>query len=211
LVVKKGKGKKRMKSLLLLLFCLSVAIAALPERKNTKATKSFDAKEFVFEATKTESSQCMGKLDNDNECILTAARVVRLKWGEIQVRNRKGDIKVFKDVLLFPSADNNTGVMNWDWSKSGTRHQPGVAMADLLTVMGQGQAMDVNWKPFVIISNGLEKALDITPQSMTLLQQLKDKNAITDYQIMPTNMAVKKYDEMWRNDRSVVALLHSTC
>src|SRR4051794_5779914 len=74
--------------------------------------------------------------------------IASFRWG--QILDTSG--RTFKDARLFPG-----DVEEWDWRKTGTRHDPGIQIADLKDL--------VALKPdVVILSRGVDLVLQV-PQA----------------------------------------------
>ncbi len=117
-------------------------------------------------------------------------RVVRMEWGRIELDGSR----FFKDVKLWPG-----GAREWDWRETGTRHVPGIQLADVAELLEQG--CDV-----VILSQGQELALKTKPEVLAALQS----SGIEVLQL-GSNAAVERYNELVAAGRRVGALIHSTC
>jgi hypothetical protein len=50
-------------------------------------------------------------------------KITHLSWGRLEV---DGHDSPFKDAKLFPG-----GAREWDWNETGTRHEPGLGLADV--------------------------------------------------------------------------------
>jgi len=48
--------------------------------------------------------------------------ISRAEWGKIEIN----DSLIYKDVKCFPG-----GSREWDWNETGTRHTPGIQLADI--------------------------------------------------------------------------------
>jgi hypothetical protein len=57
--------------------------------------------------------------------------VTHLSWGRLQVEGWDGQ---FKDAKLFPG-----GAREWDWSETGTSHEPGIQPADVEELLDRGR------------------------------------------------------------------------
>lgn len=74
--------------------------------------------------------------------------IASFRWG--QIIDSSG--RIFKDARLFPG-----GVEEWDWRKTGTRHDPGIQAADFADLVAT--------KPdLVILSRGIDLVLRV-PQA----------------------------------------------
>jgi hypothetical protein len=99
-----------------------------------------------------------------------------------------------KDFKLWPG-----GGRVWDWSETGTHHVPGTQREDVQELLDHGT--DV-----VILSRGQELALETSPSTIELLQDLG-----TAFHIEETRAAVKLYNDLADQGIRVGGLFHSTC
>lgn len=117
-------------------------------------------------------------------------RVSRMVWGRIELDGGQ----VFKDAKLWPG-----GARAWNWRETGTRHVPGIQLADVEELLERG--CDV-----VILSRGQQLALQTKPEVLAALQS----SGIEVLQL-ESQEAVAKYNELTAAGRRVGALIHSTC
>ena len=114
--------------------------------------------------------------------------VTAFSWGRIEVSGR-----TFKDVRLYPG-----GAEEWDWGKTGTRHDPGIQLADVEDLL-------VHRPRTVVLSRGMLLALKV-PQPTIDAIRARGPEVI----VLPSDKAVAEYNERCRAE-PVVALIHSTC
>jgi hypothetical protein len=115
--------------------------------------------------------------------------IASFRWG--QIVDSTG--RVFKDARLFPG-----GAEEWDWRKTGTRHEPGIQTADFADLLAT--------KPDVIIlSRGVDLVLQV-PQATIDFAQAHAPTVL----VLQTEQAVAEYGRRIASER-VVAVLHSTC
>jgi len=131
----------------------------------------------------------------ENSRMESSPEIVSFKWGEIRVKF-KGVDYVYKDCKIFPS-----GSVEWDWNLTGTRHLPGIQLADLESIKELN-----NKKCVVVLSTGMDGVLQITPQ---LIEYLKENKI--EYSIEKTPEAIRIYNKLVSYDRMVIGLFHSTC
>ena len=96
-------------------------------------------------------------------------------WGELVIDGlgKHGDAK------LWPG-----GGTEWDWTETGTHHQPGVQPADL--------AEFLNHEPeVVVLSRGRALRLEACPETLALLRS----NGI-EVIFEETSVAISKYNEL---------------
>jgi hypothetical protein len=63
-----------------------------------------------------------------------------IEWGRIEIDGSEP----FKDAKLFPG-----GARAWDWSETGTRHSPGIQVADVQELLDKGATI-------IVLSRGME-------------------------------------------------------
>lgn len=114
----------------------------------------------------------------------------RIEWGNITV---KADSFSFKDVII-----HNDSVEEWDWKKTGTKHDPGIQIADLIQIIDK---ID-----HIVLSTGFKNQLRVQDNTLNYIK-FKKKN----YYVLNTEEAVKKYNQLARAGHRVGALIHSTC
>lgn len=117
-------------------------------------------------------------------------RVLRLAWGRVEV---EGVDTPYKDVKLFPG-----GSRAWDWSETGTHHEPGISPADVAELLEHGAQE-------VVLAEGMLRRLKVPETTRAFLQ----KNGVKLH-VLPTRAAVKLYNQLCLQ-APVGALLHSTC
>lgn len=132
-------------------------------------------------------------------CIVTigstlyaAPRITSIKWGVIQVEENK-KIYTYKDCMLWP-----TKHQNWDWSKTGTKHDPGIQIADLKEFI---DSVDV-----VVLSQGMDLVLKVQPSIVEHIKKLKK-----EVHVAQSEKAVEIYNRLVDEGKRVGALIHSTC
>uniref|UniRef100_A0A7R9Z4K1 Mth938 domain-containing protein n=1 Tax=Pseudictyota dubia TaxID=2749911 RepID=A0A7R9Z4K1_9STRA len=119
-------------------------------------------------------------------------KVTDHSWGNIFVETRPG--KSFKNVKLYPG-----GAKNWKWSENGTKHRPGIAPGDVDDLLDAGATT-------VVLSKGVLERLHVRPDTMDKLNGLG-----IDVEVLQTDEAVARYNELVDSGVPVGALIHSTC
>jgi hypothetical protein len=104
------------------------------------------------------------------------------------------DLDVGKDFKLYPG-----GGRPWDWSETGTRHNPGIQPADVEELLAHGATA-------VVLSRGMQLQLQVDPSTVELLEQ----RGVTVH-IAETTEAVQVYNDLAANGAAVAGLFHSTC
>jgi hypothetical protein len=120
----------------------------------------------------------------------SSPRIRSLTWGRVEV---EGCVEPYKDAKLFPG-----GSKAWDWAETGTRHAPGIQPADVEELLARGVTV-------IVLSRGMYERLQVCPET---LQMLKERGV--EVHVMPTEEAVKRYNELAGTER-VGALIHTTC
>jgi hypothetical protein len=117
-------------------------------------------------------------------------RISSLSWGEVRV---EGYSDPFRDVKLYPG-----GAREWDWTETGTHHNPGIQPADVRELLEHGAAL-------IVLSSGFQERLGVSRDTLLMLE----KAEITTV-ILPTEEAVEYYNAL-RESEAVGALIHTTC
>jgi hypothetical protein len=91
------------------------------------------------------------------------------------------------------------GGRQWDWTETGTRHVPGIQPVDVEELVERGAAV-------VVLSQGMEKRLQVDPASYEFLQRHS-----VGVHIAETNEAVMIYNGLPEEGTAVGGLFHSTC
>jgi hypothetical protein len=100
---------------------------------------------------------------------------------------------VGKDFKLYPG-----GGRAWDWTETGTRHQPGIQPADVAELLAHGATT-------VVLSRGMELQLHVDPATLRYL----DERGVTVH-VAETREAVRIYNDLAAHT-PVAGLFHSTC
>ena len=116
-------------------------------------------------------------------------RILELSWGRIRVEG----LGVGKDFKLFPG-----GGRLWDWSLSGTQHEPGILRGDVDDLINNGATV-------VVLARGMEELLQVPVATVEYLET----RAITVH-VASTREAVRIYNEL-AETTTVGGLFHSTC
>jgi hypothetical protein len=117
--------------------------------------------------------------------------VTHLSWGRLQV---EGWDDQFKDAKLFPG-----GAREWDWSETGTSHEPGIQPADVEELLDRGATV-------VVLSQGFRERLQVRRETLRKLEERK-----VPVYVEQTGEAVRLYNELSKENQKVGALVHSTC
>lgn len=116
-------------------------------------------------------------------------RITNLSWGSMTVEG----VGTGKDFKLYPG-----GGREWDWSETGTRHEPGIQPADVQELIDRGSRA-------VVLSRGMELRLQTMPETV---RQLEDYGI--EVHVLETRAAAELYNQL-TGDTPVGGLFHSTC
>ncbi len=116
-------------------------------------------------------------------------RITGLSWGRIDVEG----YPPFRDAKVFPG-----GARAWDWTETGTRHQPGVQPADVQELIEHGVKT-------VVLSRGVWERLQVCPETLKVLAEKG-----IEVEVLQTEAAVKRFNEL-RETVPTGGLFHSTC
>jgi hypothetical protein len=111
------------------------------------------------------------------------------EWGRISIAGF-GD---FKDAKIWPA-----GARLWDWNESGTRHDPGVQIADVQELLRHGAKV-------VVLSRGVHLRLQVPAETLAYLE---DHGIAVE--VLQSEEAVARYNQL-AVSQAVGALIHSTC
>lgn len=114
-----------------------------------------------------------------------------LQWGVLEV---EGGSAPYKDAKLWPG-----GSREWDWNETGTRHVPGVQLADVEELLEHGARR-------VVIGRGMHGRLDVSAETRTALSARG-----IDLLAALTPEAVETYNRLRDEAPEVGALIHTTC
>jgi len=120
---------------------------------------------------------------------LVSPRITAISWGNMTVDT----LGTGKDFKLYPG-----GGREWDWSETGTRHDPGIQPADVEELLQHGCAV-------VVLSRGMELRLQTMPQTLSLLERRG-----VEVHVLETTAAVELYNRL-AESTPVGGLFHSTC
>jgi hypothetical protein len=121
-----------------------------------------------------------------------APHIDSIKWGEIIVShsNKK---QAYRDAKLWPEKSKE-----WDWKEAGTRHVPGIQIADLKEFIDQ---VDI-----VVLTRGMDLVLQV-PQTTIDYVRAQGKEC----HVGQTKQMVELYNKLVGEGKKVGGLFHSTC
>jgi len=130
------------------------------------------------------------QLDEATKGLCLGPRVSEFSWGSVGLDTGE----VFKDAKLWPG-----GARAWDWRETGTRHVPGIQMADVEELLEHDCEV-------LILSRGQQLVLETQPDVIAALRATG-----VEVLYLESKDAVKMYNELVAAGRRVGALIHSTC
>lgn len=116
-------------------------------------------------------------------------RIAKLTWGRLEL----ADGRSFKDAKLFPG-----GAREWDWTETGTHHDPGIQPADVTELLEAGATT-------VVLSRGFHERLRVRPATLEMLEARGVAS-----RVLQSEEAARAYNDL-REDEAVGGLFHSTC
>lgn len=116
-------------------------------------------------------------------------RILAVAWGRIEVEG----LGVLKDAKLYPG-----GGREWDWRETGTRHSPGIQVADAEDLLAAGATA-------VVLSRGMDLELQVPPATVAALEARG-----VEVHVAQTEEAVRLYNDLAATT-AVGGLFHSTC
>ena len=115
--------------------------------------------------------------------------ILSVSWGRMEVEG----LPIGKDFMLYPG-----GGREWDWSRTGMRHTPGIQPADVAELLAEGATV-------VVLSRGMDQQLQVDPATLADLEKLG-----VEVHVAETREAVRLYNEL-AGRTAVGGLFHSTC
>ncbi len=116
-------------------------------------------------------------------------RVESLDWGSIDTGAGS-----FRDAKLWPG-----GGRNWDWNETGTGHVPGIQPADVEELLDNGART-------VVLGRGQQRRLQVMDETIATIE---DRGA--EAEVLESQRAVERYNELADAGEPVGALIHTTC
>lgn len=116
-------------------------------------------------------------------------RIAGISWGRIEVEV----VGVVKDLKVWPG-----GGREWDWGETGTRHSPGVQVADVEELLDHGATV-------VVLSLGIDERLEVPDATVEALRARG-----VEVHVAQTEEAVELYNDL-AGSAAVGGLFHSTC
>lgn len=118
-----------------------------------------------------------------------APRILSVSWGNLEVAG----LGPGKDFKLYPG-----GGREWNWNETGTRHSPGIQVADVEELLEHGATV-------VVLSRGMEERLEVSPETVAALESRG-----IEVHVAETRAAVDLYNAL-TTTHPVGGLFHSTC
>ncbi len=116
-------------------------------------------------------------------------RIVAVSWGRVEVE----DLGVVKDLKVWPG-----GGRAWDWDETGTRHFPGIQVADVEELLEHGATV-------VVLSRGMQERLGVPDATVEALAARG-----VEVHVAETREAIDVYNGLV-GSTAVGGLFHSTC
>ncbi len=146
----------------------------------------------VLGLTARRNSQPHRIANKSSRIVSQSPRIVSIKWGEIQVSDNN-KICTYRDAKLSPEKSRA-----WDWNKTGTRHVPGIQIADIQEFIDE---VDV-----VVLTRGMDLVLQVPQET---IDYVKSKGK--ECHVGQTEDMVRKYNELVKKGKKVGGVFHSTC
>jgi hypothetical protein len=116
-------------------------------------------------------------------------RIAQFQWGRVTMSGGR----FVKDARLYPG-----GFEGWDWQRTGTRHEPGIQLADLEDLFALRPEV-------VLLSRGVQLVLQVPGATVDAVRARG-----VAVRVLQSEELVVEYNRRCASER-VVALLHSTC
>lgn len=114
--------------------------------------------------------------------------IKHLEWSLVQLQNGN----IYTDIILSKEIEKN-----WDWRECHTSHVPGITIEAVFNLLH----CDI-----IICSTGFHQVLRVPEETLGFLRSY-DKTVY----VLQSEQAVKKYNELYKQNYNVGILLHSTC
>lgn len=121
-------------------------------------------------------------------------RITSLTWGRTEVEDPDGSVHRYMDAKLFPG-----GSRAWDWNETGTGHRPGTQVADVEELVERGARI-------VVLSRGINERLRVPYETVKWLEERG-----VEANVLQTEKAVVRYNDLRDEGAAVGGLFHSTC
>ena len=116
-------------------------------------------------------------------------RIISDSWGALRVGTA-----TYKDAKLWPG-----GARSWEWTEAGTSHAPGIGPAEVDELLTAGAVV-------VVLSTGRGGRLRVQDATVDHLRQLG-----VNLEVLSTEDAIARYNELVAQGVAVGALIHTTC
>lgn len=113
-----------------------------------------------------------------------------IKWGRMDIEHLGSG----KDFKLWPG-----GGRPWNWQETGTRHSPGIQVADVRELVDHGCQS-------IVLTKGILSRLKIPAETTTYLERLN-----IEIHVASTKKGVAIYNALAADGQAVGGLFHSTC
>lgn len=133
--------------------------------------------------------------------------VSEIKWGSVTIKNKDGSEIKYKDCILTPEISFEWNFKTFGHPKNGepvTSHQHKTDLTKGIQIHSVRDLLDKG--DIFILSTGMTEDLGVHTSTV---QYLKNKNK--KVQVLKSDEAAKKHNELVKSGLRVVTLLHSTC
>jgi hypothetical protein len=117
-------------------------------------------------------------------------QILAVEWGKMDIAT----LGTGKDFKLYPG-----GGRAWDWGETGTKHQPGIQLADVEELVERGAAA-------IVLSRGMDLKLHVPDATVGFLEAKG-----LEVHVAETRKAVKIYNSLVASGTAVGGVFHSTC
>lgn len=123
----------------------------------------------------------------------SAPVIEQQSWGKITIKKGNQTTAYDGDVRIFP-----TKTEKWDWTKTGTHHNPGTQIADVADIVKDSD--------IIILTRGVDLVLQVPQETIDYVKQ----NGKIVF-VGQTEEMVKLYNKLVQEGKSVGGLFHTTC
>jgi len=135
----------------------------------------------------------MQQTESGDSTPMANPKIIDNRWGCVTIEELDGEINSYGDCMVFPG-----GCETWDWTETGTHHNPGVQLADIKFI----DMVDV-----IILTRGMHNKLQV---SQGVVNELVGQGK--QVYVLQTEAAIKLYlkkiEDGWQR---IGILIHTTC
>lgn len=119
---------------------------------------------------------------------------IYVEWGKITFCGN-----TFKDAKVWSTKTSGEGASEWDWNEDNTRHQSGITIEAVETLLKH--------KPnIIVLTKGYDEKLNVYPELVEWISKRGMK-----VMVMNTPNAVAMFNYLITQGENVAGLFHSTC